>query len=603
MTILSFQINQQLFQWAGLLIFIVLTSIFYFPLFFVLLLLLSFLVNRIPRLSTIRAKYKTALKQTAVFSALLSPLMYTASEWVLTYFPDNLSFHPIILCVIFILSPVIIGAFFICGASLFSKGKQIIIFMLVPFFLASIVYSTAFLSGVETKINDDLRLSPPRISEHSGPIYLFGFDAATWDVLYPLQKMGYAPVFSYLIKTGTCATLETLPEGKSLLIWTSVATGKLPAKHGLMDWLKYSMPSLNLTLFQGLPHTGFDRLLKLLCSANLMKQELPDGSDRKAAALWEILDYWGKRSLTVGWWATSPVEELNGVMIANTFFPIIEESIKQKEHDGVNPSCTIYPPSSYSATSTLMKNAYRESEQRFPVVTGINIGTLNKNIPEIPLSTSWFYSQDEAVAQVGHSFLEADTFDVVLLYFRGLDICEHFFWKYFHPEAFSSVDPVHLASYNRVIPRYYQYYDSLLSSYFEKISRDDATILVISDHGMEPEQKPNPYSKSGQHATGPRGIFIMNGRTIPEGISVSDISILDITPSLLHHLKVPLARDFDGSVPEFLHRRENKDTIHDWMYSSYDFLVDSSRFCDTDSGKISADSHIEKSLRQLGYIE
>jgi predicted AlkP superfamily phosphohydrolase/phosphomutase len=82
----------------------------------------------------------------------------------------------------------------------------------------------------------------------SGRIILVALDGADWDVIDPLLEEGALPHFETMIETGTRADLLSLddewvflPEqkkyGTSPAIWTSIATGKLPEEHGIVDFV------------------------------------------------------------------------------------------------------------------------------------------------------------------------------------------------------------------------------------------------------------------------------------------------------------------------------------------------------------------------------
>ncbi len=62
---------------------------------------------------------------------------------------------------------------------------------------------------------------------------LIGWDAADWKVIDPLIKQGKMPHLAGLIERGVMGTLSTLHPVLSPMLWTSIATGKRPFKHGV----------------------------------------------------------------------------------------------------------------------------------------------------------------------------------------------------------------------------------------------------------------------------------------------------------------------------------------------------------------------------------
>ncbi len=64
-------------------------------------------------------------------------------------------------------------------------------------------------------------------------VLLLGFDGANWNTINNAVKQGLMPNLSRLISSGTSTPLKTIKPTLTPVIWTSVATGKLPDKHGI----------------------------------------------------------------------------------------------------------------------------------------------------------------------------------------------------------------------------------------------------------------------------------------------------------------------------------------------------------------------------------
>src|SRR5881628_3492824 len=68
-------------------------------------------------------------------------------------------------------------------------------------------------------------------------VLLIGVDAGEWDVLGPLLDEGRCPNFARMRDQGSSGKLRSLePLTKSPIIWASIATGKVPQKHGILDF-------------------------------------------------------------------------------------------------------------------------------------------------------------------------------------------------------------------------------------------------------------------------------------------------------------------------------------------------------------------------------
>jgi len=123
-------------------------------------------------------------------------------------------------------------------------------------------------------------------------IILIGIDGADWKVMLPLVKEGMLPNIASLMERGVSAWCRTFKPAKSPVIWTSIATGVGPEKHGIVDYDVVVDPEKGLVV----PVTS---------------------NARKVNALWNILSEAGLRVGVVGWWASWPAEEVNGFIISD----------------------------------------------------------------------------------------------------------------------------------------------------------------------------------------------------------------------------------------------------------------------------------------------
>jgi len=77
--------------------------------------------------------------------------------------------------------------------------------------------------------------------------------------------------------------------------------------------------------------------------------------------------------------------------------------------------------------------------------------------------------------------------------------------------------------------------------------------LVMRDFGFVSVTRSEEIVKTRREVAGvhhPRGIFIAAGPGIRRGEVVDDLSILDVTPALLHSLGEPVPEEFEGRLPE-----------------------------------------------------
>jgi len=112
---------------------------------------------------------------------------------------------------------------------------------------------------------------------------------------------------------------------------------------------------------------------------------------------------------------------------------------------------------------------------------------------------------------------------------------------------------------------YYTYVDRTLGMCVAAASRD-ATVVVLSDHGMHAKSPPSRLRSgveiSGDHEDAPDGILLVSGTGIKKnyrlrrpGMVLSHLygdrlraDVYDVAPTLLYLLGLPVAQDMDGEV-------------------------------------------------------
>ena len=134
-------------------------------------------------------------------------------------------------------------------------------------------------------------------------VLLIGWDAADWKIIGPLLAKGHMPALKGLIDNGVYGNIATMNPPYSPMLWSSVATGKTPDKHGVMGFIEV-MPKLDGVR----PVTS---------------------NSRKTRAIWNIFHHKQLKSNLVGWWPTYPAEPINGVVITDKFQKVSPDPSKQ----------------------------------------------------------------------------------------------------------------------------------------------------------------------------------------------------------------------------------------------------------------------------------
>src|SRR5579872_2798245 len=120
------------------------------------------------------------------------------------------------------------------------------------------------------------------------PLIVVGIDGGEWKVIHRLWDEGKLPNLKKIADRGVATTLHTA-YNSSPVIWTTIATGVVPAVHGITDFV---VPT--------------------------SRGDVPISSDvRKVPALWNMLSRTGKRVAVLNWWGSWPAEDVNGVVLSD----------------------------------------------------------------------------------------------------------------------------------------------------------------------------------------------------------------------------------------------------------------------------------------------
>jgi len=143
--------------------------------------------------------------------------------------------------------------------------------------------------------------------------------------------------------------------------------------------------------------------------------------------------------------------------------------------------------------------------------------------------------------------------DIIYILLRGMNRVKKYFYKYTFPELFEEVSQEEINRYGSVIERYYQFYDEVIGKYLAA-KKDNELLVVYSPHGIDylPLWKRmvelvlgNPKI-SAYHENAPKGVIFFYGKGISPGKNIEDMKIIDMTPTFLHYLGLPLGKDMDG---------------------------------------------------------
>jgi predicted AlkP superfamily pyrophosphatase or phosphodiesterase len=433
--------------------------------------------------------------------------------------------------------------------------------------------------------------APPKPVER--PLLLIGIDGATWDILDPLLQEGALPNLAKLVAAGARGPLKTFEPTLSPILWTTIATGVGPARHGIAGFTAPVAGRLGETA---------------IVTSNL----------RRVRALWNILSDRGITVGVTGWWATYPAERVNGFVISDQandlrrYIYRLALDLDTKGQPAAADPRALFPPELRAELGDALElptAITRADLARFfelPADREDLLAAAAVDDEDILSVFKFAYLIDESFLAAATRALERRRPAFAAVYLNGLDAAEHHFWKHMRPQGFADAPAAEVARYRDVIRNYCRWVDAAIGKLLAIYPPERATIVVVSDHGQAANPDYDPKSKdhfdrvcSGGHEQAPPGVILIAGRDAVPDAKIEGATIFDVTPTVLALMGAPLGADMPGRVveeaidPAFLkaHPIEKVPTLSDGYATS--------------GGAIPSPMNdaLQEKLKGLGYIE
>ncbi|MBN2409816.1 MAG: hypothetical protein JXE07_08770 [Candidatus Aminicenantes bacterium] len=352
-------------------------------------------------------------------------------------------------------------------------------------------------------------------------ITLVGLEGLSFDFIVPLVGQGKLPNFSWLMDNGNSERLIGFSPTDPISLEASFDTGKLPAQHRVLSgrrhrlsWIKEELDVVpRFILFSQLTRVGY---LKVV----------PFEPEIKTKDFGQILQ--GNR------------------------IPYLDIGRRPDLESRISGS-----RAEKQAMELLGDSAFSDD-------------------PLFTLARTAFF-RDWAAGEAALEERSARSPQVFHLRLDGLNDVQAYFYKYSRPQPFGGVPQEGIDRYGPVIERYYQHYDGLIGKFLTGM-KDDEILVVYSAFGVEPlplwkrflERIMGDPEVSAHHEEAPDGVGIFYGRSIRKAKNIEAVRIIDIVPTLLYYLGLPVGRDMDGIVRSSLFSDDFRAANPVIYISSYD---------------------------------
>jgi predicted AlkP superfamily phosphohydrolase/phosphomutase/cytochrome c-type biogenesis protein CcmH/NrfG len=357
-------------------------------------------------------------------------------------------------------------------------------------------------------------------------LLIVGVDGGDWANLAPLMEAGRLPNFARLKREGTTGVLRSEEPMLSPLLWTTMATGREPEEHGVLDFFVVDAA------------TG---------------TRVPVGrQNRKVDAFWNMLGDAGRSVSIVGWLATDPAESINGVMVTDKFgyLAYAPKDTAQAE------ATSLYPRERWGEMKRLVVEGREVSDAEMLRFVHVTAGELARHRGEFdakdPVNALMhLYASTQTFKRIALHVWETDRPEVEAVYFEWVDAVSHLFMLHTPPRA-AEVSEEDFARYRDAVEEAYVVQDEILGEIMGKMDAQ-TVLMVVSDHGFksgESRLKNRPEIWAGNAAEWHRltGMVGLMGAGVKRGAEIQGASIIDVAPTVLAVMGLPRAEDMPGKA-------------------------------------------------------
>jgi len=369
-------------------------------------------------------------------------------------------------------------------------------------------------------------------------LLVVGWDSADWKVARPLMEAGQMPMLQAIVEKGSHGDFATLEPSLSPMLWTTMATGRHPADHGV----------------HGFTEVREGRVLPI------------SAATRRCPAIWNLLSRQGLRTNLVSWFASHGERDPNVRLVSNLYPSEPKGDPAKPEGWSPSPAGTFWPEDLRAELDALRVHPgslTRDVAKMFiPRMDEVDIDKDLRPHQLVRKLAEAFSVQAAAVA-----CMKRDDWDLTCVYFRAVDEISHQFMPY-HPPRMEGLPETDFELYRDVVNSTYRLHDLMLTRLVD-LAGPDAGVLLVSDHGfhsdhLRPRFVPRiPAGIIAWHRS--HGILAAAGKGFRPGVQVEGARLPDLTPTILGWFGLPRSEEMMGRrLDEILDSGEPPADIPSW---------------------------------------
>ena len=447
------------------------------------------------------------------------------------------------------------------GADLSARGKG----RATKLYFAVLISAVVVFVGYRVLTAPDVRAEPsPYQTVDTGiSVTLIAVDGADEASFRTLTDRGECPNLSSLVKNGFYAGLLPSDLAVNAAVWTTVATGVTPRKHGVTSCSGQEIPGLSLYVRDRVGLGLYDALLSALPAVGLSRRTPLERRTLAYPAVWDIIAQKGDLSGVVNWWGTWPADDFHGFLVSDRMYPKLQVSravsgpaIFERE---------VYPRGLFDRLASYSVAAAGISDDPFRASFDIDRFAVS-------------------AAQAARGDYERLAFAAV--YLPGLDIFENAVF----PGRRPVLRTIGESDVLKATFRYWQSLDGLIGPLAE-LAGPSHVVIVVADPGML-----NAGVRYFDSNAASGFVIIAGGPAMRLG-SETPLGLVDVAPAVLYLLGYPVSEEMDGRVPLEAFKSDFVSSHPVTKVKTFGRLEVKS------AGAYSIDSELVDRLRSLGYIQ
>jgi predicted AlkP superfamily phosphohydrolase/phosphomutase/Tfp pilus assembly protein PilF len=407
-----------------------------------------------------------------------------------------------------------------------------------------------------------------------GRVLVLAFDGMDPETVDLLLSEGKLSSFAKLRQGGAYGRLLSSKPLLSPVVWTTIATGKTPDRHGIGHFV-----AVDETSGENLPATSQMRRVK---------------------AIWNILSDHEKKVAVVGWWATWPAEKVSGAIVSDH---LCYHVLFPQGHSGAtNTQGLTHPPELFEKIAPLVRRPSDVTSEEAAPFLQLSAPEFDRpfDFRDDVAHFKWALATADTYRRVGLELWNEERPDLLMVYTEATDSVAHLFGHLFRVQGLSGELAGQQEKFGRAVEEMYLWADRTVGEYLEAMG-SDTTLIVLSDHGFELGALQDDPSKTRDMRRVSERFHRLEGLLYIYGPRVKRTrldapEIVDVVPTILNLAGLPQARDMPGRVLKEAFHGDVPETA----VATYESATAGEETVGADPV---AGPEILERLRSLGYLE